>query len=149
MLISLKFSISFHCGKECGLCVHLEYLMFSILCFLERTVLLTAVMMIREASSDSSNGTDTTKTKGRLTVTTASWCYWKVLESGMSAILASGKRNDWSNNDILNNNGTYIGVLPSKTQLNISTQWYNYNINSWLGQHVSAASRPSSGQYRW
>jgi len=24
----------------------------------------------------------------------------------MSAILATGKRNDWSNNDILNNNGT-------------------------------------------
>jgi len=29
-----------------------------------------------------------------------------VLESGMSAILASGKKNDWSNNDIVNNNGT-------------------------------------------
>jgi hypothetical protein len=67
MLISLKFSISFHCGRECGQCVHLEHLMFSILCCLVQTVLM-ALMMTRDTSSDSSNGTDTTKTKGRLSL---------------------------------------------------------------------------------
>ena len=41
----------------------------------------------------------------------------------------------------------FIGVLPSKTQHNITTQWYNYKI-SWLGLHVSPANGPSSGQYR-
>jgi hypothetical protein len=41
----------------------------------------------------------------------------------------------------------YIGILPSKTQLymNSMTQFYNRVT---LAQHVSAASRPSSGQYR-
>ena len=59
-------------------------------------------------------------------------------------------------NQVVNKNFTiwnkqfsyYINVLPSETQLNISTKWYNYNISSWLGLHVSAVSRPSSGQYR-
>lgn len=68
MLISLKFSVSFHGGRECGQCVHLERLMFSILCCLVQTVLLMAVMMIRETSSDRTNDTDTTNNKGRLSL---------------------------------------------------------------------------------
>ena len=54
MLISLKFSISFYCGRECGHCVHLECLMFSILCCLVQIVLLMAVMAIRAGLHEAS-----------------------------------------------------------------------------------------------
>jgi hypothetical protein len=70
MLISLKMSISFHCGSECGKCVNLESLIFLVLCCFVETILVMILMESGDTSSDSSNGSDTPDTKGRLNVST-------------------------------------------------------------------------------